>query len=95
MKAGWSCPPDGGCPGGDCTGQWKEYVEAHNIYRCMHDLSPVVWSEAVHQDVANFLKGKEKLVHSDSYNLAAPAGPAGENLYQSSQSLQPAACRNH
>jgi len=89
MKAGWSCPPDGGCPGGDCTGQWKEYVEAHNIYRCMHDLSPVVWSEAVYQDVAKTFENQRETDHSDSFSIAAPAGPAGENLYQSSWSSEP------
>ena len=22
-QAGWACPPEGGCPGGDCTGEWE------------------------------------------------------------------------
>ena len=44
---GWSCPPEAGCPGGDCTGEWKDFVKAHNVYRCMHDASPIVWNEAV------------------------------------------------
>lgn len=46
-QTGWSCPPDSGCPGGKCTGDWQAFVREHNIYRCMHDVSPVVWSEPV------------------------------------------------
>ena len=48
--SGWSCPPDGGCPGGDCSGDWQAFVREHNIYRCMHDTTPIVWSEAVYKD---------------------------------------------
>merc|ERR1719174_2532186 len=81
-KSGWSCPPDSGCPGGDCTGEWQAFVREHNIYRCMHDSAPVVWSEPVYQDVLRTFKDQEDMSHSDSFSLAAPAGPAGENLYK-------------
>merc|ERR1719399_1440785 len=82
--SGWSCPPDGGCPGGDCSGDWQAFVREHNIYRCMHDTTPIVWSEAVYKDALQTFKDQKQMSHSDSYGVAAPAGPAGENLYQSS-----------
>jgi len=84
-KAGWSCPPDNGCPGGDCTGDWQAFVREHNIYRCMHDSAPVVWSEPVYQDVLTTFQSQTAMVKSDSFSLAAPAGPAGENLYLSTR----------
>ena len=58
-------------------------MREHNIYRCMHDTTPVVWSEAVYQHTLKTFKDQQKMSHSDSYSVAAPAGPAGENLYQS------------
>merc|ERR1719201_73444 len=82
-QAGWSCPPKGGCPGGDCSGDWQAFVREHNIYRCMHDSSPVVWSEAVYKHTLKTFKDQKQMSHSDSYGVAAPADPAGENLYQS------------
>jgi len=81
---GWTCPPEAGCPGGDCTGEWKEFVKAHNVYRCMHDASSIVWNEAVYQDALKTFKDAEDAKHSDSYSLKAPVGPAGENLFKAS-----------
>merc|ERR1712127_1133686 len=45
----WTCPAGGGCPGGNCAGdyQWQEWVAAHNVYRCMHDAPPVAWGHYV------------------------------------------------
>jgi uncharacterized coiled-coil protein SlyX len=84
-QGGWSCPAGGGCPAaGACTGDWQAFVDAHNIYRCMHDVKPVVWSEAVYQDALRTFRDQPTPSHSDSFSLLAPAGPAGENLYKSS-----------
>merc|ERR1719277_1400940 len=40
----------------------------------------VSWSTAVYENAQNYVNGLTTLVHSDSYSLAPPAGPAGENL---------------
>jgi hypothetical protein len=56
-------------------------VYEHNIYRCMHDVSPIVWSEPVYQDVVQTFKDQKTMKKSDSFSVAAPAGPAAENLY--------------
>jgi len=63
------------------TSEAAQWLRAHNIYRCMHGADPVVWSEAMYEDAKNHFQDAETLVHSDSYNLEPPIGPAGENLY--------------
>ena len=62
-----------------------QQVDAHNIYRCMHDVKPLMWSEAVYQDALRTFRDQSTPSHSDSFSLLAPAGPAGENLYKSFQ----------
>eukprot|EP00930_Biecheleria_cincta_P080540 TRINITY_DN6887_c0_g1_i1.p1 TRINITY_DN6887_c0_g1~~TRINITY_DN6887_c0_g1_i1.p1 ORF type:complete len:389 (-),score=83.35 TRINITY_DN6887_c0_g1_i1:296-1396(-) len=85
--AGWTCPANKGCAEGQCTGNdWAEWVAAHNIYRCMHNVPPLSWNNAVFADVDKHFntKGQEvkTMIHSKMYDVKAPAGPAGENLYQ-------------
>jgi len=83
---GWQCPASGGCPGGGCAGDWKDWVAAHNIYRCMHDVPPVVWDKDVYQSAYNHFHNQAAMEHSDCYDVPAPAGPAGENLFKGSGS---------
>jgi len=83
---GWSCPADGGCSGGGCTGDFQEWVAAHNVYRCMHDVPAVSWNEAVFQDAYGHFAHMPHMSHSQSYQVPPPAGPAGENLYYHSAS---------
>jgi len=82
--AGWECPAGGGCPSGDCdsAADWKDWVAAHNIYRCMHNVPAVVWDDAVYQDTYKTFAQQSYMSHSASYDVPAPAGPAGENLFQ-------------
>jgi hypothetical protein len=88
--AGWECPKGGGCPSGMCTAKdWEGWVSAHNIYRCMHDVSPVVWSPPVFDDVYSYFKDMSSMHHSDCYGVPPPAGPAGENLYSASWAASP------
>merc|ERR1719420_936673 len=69
----WECPADGGCPGGSCSGEkWSEWVAAHNVYRCMHDLPPVVWDMDVYQDCYDTFKDQSEMVHSDCYGVKPP-----------------------
>ncbi|CEM17308.1 unnamed protein product [Vitrella brassicaformis CCMP3155] len=51
----------------------------HNTYRCLHDAPALTWSSAMATS-AQAWADKGVFEHSDSYNLAPPAGPAGENL---------------
>jgi hypothetical protein len=87
---GWECPADGGCPGGGCSGdQWENWVAAHNVYRCMHDIPPVVWDMDVYQDCYDTFKDQSAMEHSHCYDVPAPAGPAGENLFKASYDATP------
>ena len=65
--ARWTCPKDFGCPSGACGGSessdhWQQWVAAHNIYRCMHDAPPVVWSPEVYADAASTFEYQEARV---------------------------------
>ena len=42
----------------------------------MHDVSPVVWSEPVYKDVLETFEDQKTMTKSDSFSVAAPAGPA-------------------
>lgn len=56
------------------------WVKAHNIYRCMHGANPVTWSTAAASNAQTYVNTLTSLVHSKSYSLTPPNGPAGENL---------------
>lgn len=64
----------------------KEFVDTHNMYRCMHGAPAVKWSDAVAADVVSYVSPMTQMKHSQSYNIKPPAGPAGENIYWSSGS---------
>ena len=56
---------------------------AHKVHvhsRHLPCRTEVVWSEPVYQDVLTTFQSQTAMVKSDSFSLAAPAGPAGENL---------------
>merc|ERR1719262_332361 len=59
----------------------KAWTAAHNIFRCMHDVEFVQWSNPVADDAQAYCKPLTSMAHSDSYGVKPPAGPAGENLY--------------
>lgn len=56
------------------------WVKATNVYRCMHGAPLVNWSVAVADNAQAYVNTLTSLVHSSSYTLPPPAGPAGENL---------------
>lgn len=66
------------------TAERDAFLNAHNKYRCMHGVDAVEWSEDVAADANTYISPMTSMAHSASYNLAPPAGPAGENLYWSS-----------
>eukprot|EP00930_Biecheleria_cincta_P076662 TRINITY_DN6386_c0_g1_i1.p1 TRINITY_DN6386_c0_g1~~TRINITY_DN6386_c0_g1_i1.p1 ORF type:complete len:460 (-),score=52.35 TRINITY_DN6386_c0_g1_i1:101-1480(-) len=74
---------------GHCTlvptgGDPHTWMKVHNLYRCMHGVPSVSWSFAAAASaqrwVDSWCNDFSCMVHSDSYNEAPPAGPAGENL---------------
>jgi hypothetical protein len=88
--AGWSCPSGGGCSSKKCkSDNWKEWVAAHNIYRCMHDVPALSWNEDVYADAAKHFKSVKTMIHSKMYDVKPPAGPAGENLFQGTGKYSP------
>lgn len=60
----------------------KAWTMAHNVFRCMHDVQFAQWSNPVANDIKRYLKHQRSMVHSDSYDVQPPAGPAGENLFE-------------
>lgn len=58
-----------------------ELFRIHNAYRCLHGSPPMVWSDAVAENAYNYIRNQTFMHHADSYHIAPPAGPAGENLY--------------
>lgn len=79
---GWDCPANLGCSTEACfANNWQDWVSATNLFRCMHDVPAVTWSDAIAQDTERHFAGQTNLTHSASYQLPAPLGPSGENLY--------------
>lgn len=62
----------------------QAFLDWTNSYRCMHGVDPVAWSDAVAANAAVYIGPMTTMVHSQSYSLSPPAGPAGENLYWAS-----------
>lgn len=67
----------------------KQWLRLHNIARCMHGAPPVTWSPEVAFDAHEYIHHMTAMVHSDSFGLAPPAGPAGENLYLNTAQVTP------
>lgn len=67
----------------------NEFLEAHNLYRCMHGADNVAWSNAMAADAEKWIAPMtyNTTAHSSSYTLSPPEGPAGENLYESSGAI--------
>jgi len=53
----------------------------------MHNVPPVLWSNAMYKNVKQVFQNQRQMSHSDCYGVAPPAGPAGENLAWASWSL--------
>jgi hypothetical protein len=64
----------------------KVFMNMHNKYRCMHGVPSVTWNSAMAADAEKWVV-RNGYKHSNSYDLKAPGGPAGENLAKSSGSL--------
>merc|ERR1711971_709520 len=56
----------------------------------MHGVPAVEWNDDVAADANSYISPMTDMVHSQSYNLSPPAGPAGENLAWSSAGLSAA-----
>merc|ERR1711964_427232 len=84
---GFSCPAGGVCPDGKCTQQDREFVDLHNMYRCMHDVPAVQWSKPMYDDIEAHFKTVDTMTHTKSYQIKPPAGPAGENLFLTSATV--------
>jgi len=68
------------------SGWQQEFLDRHNLYRCMHGVPPVTWNVAMYNHVELTFKDAAEMEHSDSFsNTAAEGGPAGENLYWATQ----------
>lgn len=67
------------------------WTTAHNKYRCMHGVGQVKWSPAL-AEAAQRWADRGEFKHAsgseDSYNLAPPEGPAGENLAMGHNSIE-------
>jgi hypothetical protein len=81
---GWKCPRNKGCAKGRCSRKDMQWVAAHNVYRCMHDVPALSWSQPMERNTVAHFKGATKMHHSKSYALKPPYGPSGENLYWTS-----------
>jgi hypothetical protein len=69
----------------------QEALTATNVKRCMHGAPPVTWNDAVTDHLENFLQGMSMatMAHDNCYQIPPPAGPAGENLFASSNRRTP------
>merc|ERR1719487_526641 len=69
-RGGFKCPSGNGCPGGSCKqdgpGSWQEWIDAHNIRRCMHDVPSVTWSNAMYDHVKKTFQHQRQMFHSNS-----------------------------
>uniref|UniRef100_A0A7S1FGJ6 SCP domain-containing protein n=1 Tax=Noctiluca scintillans TaxID=2966 RepID=A0A7S1FGJ6_NOCSC len=80
---GWSCPANGGCASGTCNASdWSDWVAAHNVFRCMHDVPPLSWSDPMGENAVTTFQDFTTMEHSDCYSLRPPLGPSAENLFR-------------
>jgi len=66
----------------------ERWVRVHNIFRCMHGSPAVSWNADAAANAQEWVNGLSSLQHSESYKIAPPAGPAGENLAMGQSSLE-------
>merc|ERR1719252_112783 len=96
-RGGFSCPAEPGPEAHeDGPGSAQEWLDAHNIRRCMHDVPALSWSSVMYDNVKRTFQNQQTMAHSPtawgefSYQVAPPAGPAGENLaYSTGYVLSP------
>merc|ERR1719440_1706273 len=88
-RGGFTCPAPTGDVREDGPGSAQEWLDAHNIRRCMHDIPSLSWSSVMYDHVKETFKDQNYMAHSPSYNVPPPAGPAGENLAFGSYVLSP------
>jgi uncharacterized protein YkwD len=67
--------------------QKQDFLDMHNMYRCMHGVPPVTWSNAVADNAQKYVHGMTRMKHAQSYKITPPAGPAGENLAMGSAGM--------
>lgn len=63
------------------------WLNAHNVFRCMHGAPPVEWNALGQVKVYQYVNSLTRMTHSDSYKLEPPAG---ENLAQGNDNLEAA-----
>jgi len=56
------------------TGMQKQFLDRHNLYRCMHGVQPVQWNTVMYNDVESTFKYATKMEHSDSFSRSAAQG---------------------
>lgn len=57
----------------------ERWLNAHNAERCKHGVPDAKWSDAMAASAQQWAN-KGEFKHADSYSLAPPEGPAGENI---------------
>merc|ERR1719181_2088575 len=77
----WECPSQWHLQDSPQGNDAKDWTMAHNVYRCMHGLQFVKWSNPMAANIQTYLRPLTYMAHDHSYDLSAPEGPAGENLF--------------
>ena len=85
----WQCPAKWHTGAAPSDAEAKTWTMSMNLYRCVHDVPSVQWSEPVANDIKTYLAPLKEMKHSKSYDVKPPAGPAGENLFWGSGSWTP------
>lgn len=66
------------------------WLHESNVKRALHGACPLTWSQPMADGMKEWLDGlTTTMVHSDSYHLSPPEGPAGENLAMSTGLITP------
>jgi len=86
---GFTCPAQPEHVREDGPGVAQEFLDAHNLRRCMHGVPALSWSSVMYDHVKQTFQNQKQMKHSPSYNVPPPAGPAGENLAFGSYVLSP------
>lgn len=77
----WKCPTTSGVGAAPSDAKdAKAFIAVHNVYRCMHNVQPVIWDAGVHADAKKWAQHTGKaMVHSTSPS-SYRKGSDGENL---------------